>query len=227
VPRIDRADFWRRSVRCGQLTAGHGREPELRRGETVTAARGDRIRERILRAAREQLREAAGDALATALDALDARVRREASGTRDRRDRQADRMREMIERDRALANAARVERASRPASPAPASAPTPAPAASTEERAGAAAEPPAPAPTPAPASPVATPPAAVVCNEPIRTRSMAKLLASQGYAERALTIYAFLIARDGSDTSLETEAAAVREAALRAADTASSSANPS
>jgi hypothetical protein len=193
----------------------------------VTAARGDRIRERILRAAREQLREAAGDALATALDALDTRVRGEASGTRDRRGRQVDRMREMIERDRALANAARVERASRPASPAPP--PIPAPAASTNERASRAPEPAAPAPNcapAAPAKPAASSPPAVVCNEPIRTRSMAKLLASQGYAERALTIYAYLIAQNGSDPSLQAEAAAVREAQLRDANEPASAASP-
>ena len=49
-----------------------------------------------------------------------------------------------------------------------------------------------------------------VCDEPIRTRSMARLLASQGHHQRALSIYAALLASNGSDTALQAEAAALR-----------------
>jgi hypothetical protein len=46
--------------------------------------------------------------------------------------------------------------------------------------------------------------------EPIRTRSMAQLLAAQGHRERALAIYEELIAQDSTDRALEREAAALR-----------------
>jgi hypothetical protein len=46
--------------------------------------------------------------------------------------------------------------------------------------------------------------------EPIRTRSMAQLLAGQGHRERALAIYEQLIAQDSTDRTLEREAAALR-----------------
>jgi len=46
--------------------------------------------------------------------------------------------------------------------------------------------------------------------EPIRTRSMAQLLAAQGHRERALAIYEELIAQDSTDRTLEREAAALR-----------------
>lgn len=46
--------------------------------------------------------------------------------------------------------------------------------------------------------------------EPIRTRSMAQLLAAQGHRERALAIYEELIAQDSTDKTLEREAAALR-----------------
>ncbi|MDB4991490.1 MAG: hypothetical protein JWN04_6668 [Myxococcaceae bacterium] len=48
--------------------------------------------------------------------------------------------------------------------------------------------------------------------EPIRTRTMARLLASHGYTVRALSIYDYLIARDPSDVSLRVEAASLRAA---------------
>jgi hypothetical protein len=47
--------------------------------------------------------------------------------------------------------------------------------------------------------------------EPIRTRSMARLLASQGHRERALAIYEELLARDSTDARLQAEAEAVRD----------------
>jgi hypothetical protein len=46
--------------------------------------------------------------------------------------------------------------------------------------------------------------------EPIRTRSMAQLLAAQGHRERALAIYEELIGRNSADRSLEREAASLR-----------------
>jgi hypothetical protein len=47
----------------------------------------------------------------------------------------------------------------------------------------------------------------------IRTRTMARLLASQGYLARALSIYDELVARDAEDASLRAEAEAVRRKA--------------
>jgi len=49
-----------------------------------------------------------------------------------------------------------------------------------------------------------------VCTEPIRTVTMARLLASQGYAPRALTIYAALLRQTPDDAALASEAAALR-----------------
>jgi hypothetical protein len=46
--------------------------------------------------------------------------------------------------------------------------------------------------------------------EPIRTRSMAQLLAAQGHAERALAIYEELLAQNSDDAVLLREAAALR-----------------
>lgn len=46
--------------------------------------------------------------------------------------------------------------------------------------------------------------------EPIRTHSMARLLAAQGHRERALAIYEELIAKDDTDPALEREAAGLR-----------------
>lgn len=47
--------------------------------------------------------------------------------------------------------------------------------------------------------------------EPIRTHSMARLLAVQGHRERALAIYAELLAQNSEDEALRREAQAVRE----------------
>ena len=46
--------------------------------------------------------------------------------------------------------------------------------------------------------------------EPIRTRTMARLLAAQGHKSRALSIYDELIAADASDATLVAEAASLR-----------------
>jgi hypothetical protein len=51
----------------------------------------------------------------------------------------------------------------------------------------------------------------VICDEPIRTRSMARLLASQGHHQRALSIYDALLAAGASDPLLEAEATALRD----------------
>jgi hypothetical protein len=110
-----------------------------------------------------------------------------------------------------------------PASIAPASVP-PAPATPTL----AAPQPPVappPAPTPAPSLPPPPVAAAVprapeapsdvvsAADEPIRTRSMARLLASQGHPARALAIYDWLLAANASDDSLRAEAEALRSTA--------------
>jgi hypothetical protein len=55
------------------------------------------------------------------------------------------------------------------------------------------------------------------CDEPIRTRSMARLLASQGQHDRALAIYEALVAANGGDTALLAELEAVRQLALAGA----------
>lgn len=49
------------------------------------------------------------------------------------------------------------------------------------------------------------------CDEPIRTRSMARLLASQGQHDRALAIYEALVAVDNADPALRAELEAVRQ----------------
>jgi hypothetical protein len=46
--------------------------------------------------------------------------------------------------------------------------------------------------------------------EPIRTRSMARLLVTQGHRERALAIYEELLGRNSTDEALRDELAAVR-----------------
>ena len=133
---------------------------------------------------RAQLRGLASDAIADALETLESRVLGgPARGGRAGRERQLARTREVLERDRALASATLSEEVPRPSPP---------PAAAIG------------------ASNTALD--AIVCDEPIRTRSMAQLLAAQGHPERALSIYAYLLARDGSNPALHAEAAALREA---------------
>lgn len=53
------------------------------------------------------------------------------------------------------------------------------------------------------------------CNEPIRTRTMAKLLAAQGHGDRALGIYLYLRALEGPDSALEAAIAALLPAPSR------------
>ena len=80
---------------------------------------------------------------------------------------------------------------------------------------------PYPSPAIAPAPAIARPPAAapvghadddVACDEPIRTRSMARLLAKQGHPKRALAIIEYLLARSEADAELRAEAEALRAA---------------
>lgn len=97
-----------------------------------------------------------------------------------------------------------------PPPPRPATAPPPLPAPSAA----------APPPPPAPAEPAPPPIAAALApaddgdagEEPIRTRSMARLLAGQGHRARALKIYDALLAADASDEALRAEADALRRA---------------
>jgi hypothetical protein len=167
-------------------TSKLGSERPRRAGETGG------VRERVLQAIGAQLRETAGQALTSALEALEGHepskgaMRSQASGGRQA----SQRMRELLERDRALASAEAAAPVFAPAPKAPA----------------------------APAAPASKPAVtAVDCDEPIRTRSMAKLLAAQGYFERALSIYAYLLAQDAGNAALIAEADALREAQARAA----------
>jgi hypothetical protein len=73
-------------------------------------------------------------------------------------------------------------------------------------------------PPPPMSTPTAKPPPAddVVASEPIRTRTMAGLLAAQGHDERALAIYDDLLARGSTDPDVAREADAIRRRATRA-----------
>jgi hypothetical protein len=95
---------------------------------------------------------------------------------------QAERLREVLDRDRALVTAGPPRGSERvePTAPSPAAAIAP-----------------------------AAPPAAV-CDEPIRTRTMARLLATQGHRARALSIYEHLLAHGDSDPCLRSEAELLR-----------------
>lgn len=131
-----------------------------------------------------KLSEAAEDLVAGALGRLEARLRRSAGPMRS-----LERVREILERDRALTFAGP-------------------PAAARAQPAHA---------EPVDAAPVTTAraggddaPAPVLCEEPIRTRTMARLLAAQGHVERALSIYAHLLRQSPGDSALLEEAAAAR-----------------
>jgi hypothetical protein len=72
------------------------------------------------------------------------------------------------------------------------------------------------APSPAVEAPIASPTSLAgprtrtFFEEPIRTRSMARLLAAQGHRERALVIYEELLSRNSADAPLLAEATSVR-----------------
>lgn len=148
----------------------------------------------MLVAARTQLRKIADEVLETTFDTLESRIiqARSAKACVDG-GRQISRTREVLERDRALASCA-----------APAALPI-APAVAPAAPAAVAVPPPAPPP------PAVVPPA-VVCDEPIRTRTMAQLLAAQGHPDRALSIYRYLFARDPGNASLHAEITALEAA---------------
>jgi hypothetical protein len=105
-------------------------------------------------------------------------------------DLQTERLREILDRDRALVMAGPPRHSER------------------SEQAPAPAE--AAVPTPATLPTAAALPA---CDEPIRTRTMARLLAAQGHRARALSIYEDLIARGDADPGLRAEAALLRSQA--------------
>jgi len=138
-----------------------------------------------------QLREAAEGLVADALGRLEGRLRGAAGATRS-----VERMREVLERDRALAFANQaaaplVRSSESPAQAEPTPAPLSAPVGAHETGTGAAPEP-------------------DVCNEPIRTRTFAQLLATQGHVQRALAIYAYLLEKKPDDAALMAEATALR-----------------
>jgi hypothetical protein len=135
------------------------------------------------------------------------------------REAHADRMREVLERDRAMVEALPPEPAPAPEQPPPFEiALTPIVSLSMPSNGEVTSETVAPREAPeaeleeAEVTPVAVAPSRkkAACKEPIRTRTMAKLLLSQGHAERALSIYDALIADGANDPVLLAEADALR-----------------
>jgi hypothetical protein len=164
-----------------------------------------------------------GDALEGVLSglvALEARVQLNPllatlSGARAQGEAQSSRLREVLDRDRALVAAGAALRvAPRPVEP---------PDAERElVSVAAAASPPEPKPSPPPPNHSAAVGGVeargsaheqdhepVTCDEPIRTRTMARLLAAQGHKQRALSIYNVLLASD-HDPELRAEAERLR-----------------
>lgn len=134
-----------------------------------------------MRAARAQLRQVASDVLDQALHRLEGRPSgksKKGEVSAGSRAKTLDRMREVLERDRAVV----VSTLNAAASPAL-------------------------APTPLPVEPPAT-----VWEEPIRTRTLAKLLAMQGYQERALGMYEWLLVQEPDDELLRGEISRLRGA---------------
>lgn len=106
--------------------------------------------------------------------------------------------------------------------PSPDSEPAPSPEPETETRAEAPPQPElrtSPEPDPAPGAASSRPPAGVFANngglfeEPIPTRTMARILAEQGHFKRSLAIYARLLDEEPDDGDLVAEVNAVREEA--------------
>lgn len=136
------------------------------------SARPSVLGQHVLRAARAQLRQVATEVLDSALQHLDNRALKASrsaarTGKNQTRAPTTERMREVLERDRAVTQAS----------------PTTAPRAA--ER-------------------------AAVVDEPIRTRTLATLLAAQGYRERALAMYEWLAEQNPSDETLRAEAVSLR-----------------
>lgn len=134
----------------------------------------------VLKRARAQLKHAVGDALSGSWDAL--------QGARPKRgaERAHQRLLEVVERDRAL-KAAVADAAPRRAEPAQA---RPAASPASEPDSGRAEQ--------------------TVTYEPIRTRTLARLLEAQGYKKRALAIYESLLAEAPEDEALQAEVQRLR-----------------
>jgi hypothetical protein len=135
------------------------------------------------------------------------------------REAHAGRMREVLERDRAMVEALPPAAVPAPSQPPPFEiALTPIAMRSLPRNGEVTSETSAPQQAPGPeleeaeVTPVAARPSRTKakCSEPIRTRTMAKLLLSQGHADRALSIYDALIADGASDPVLLAEADALR-----------------
>lgn len=161
------------------------------------------VRAQVLVAAGARLRKVADEALAlaSALETVETRVAiaRAAFGQPDG-GRHVERTRAVLERDRAL----RASSATKTAAPA---------ARKAEARSK-----PASAPPPPPPVQLTAIVEGVQCDEPIRTRSMAKLLAAQGHPDRALAILRYLLALNPDDTALQAEISALQASADPKAD---------
>lgn len=138
--------------------------------------------------ARALLGQAVGGVLSAPIAALEARIARNPwiaalNSIHGPSAAQAGRLREVLDRDRALLAAQPVEPVELPAPPVLSQAALPLPAAAN------------------------TP---LSCEEPIRTRTMARLLAAQGHPARALAIYEYLLVQGNGDASLRAEAEQLR-----------------
>jgi hypothetical protein len=161
------------------------------------------------------LRQAVGNALTGSLGSLGERLNTNTWFAKDEATRATphmNRLREVLDRDRALiaANPELNDPEPRSANTKVAAVVAPAaPVAETE-----AAFRPLPPPAASAKLPESVPvaPAVMICQEPIRTRTMARLLAAQGHPQRALSIYDYLLARPEADESLRREAEALRSA---------------
>ena len=168
------------------------------------SARGLSHFERAIERARMQLTQAVSVALSDGLEALGDRLqgtRRSSSSLLGQVGAAAEvhghRLREVIERDRALIASSPL---AEEAAPAPAAVTT-APELDVSLELD--------VPFVASAAAVA-PPAVQICDEPIRTRTMAKLLGGQGPRARALSIYDHLLAKSPLDEALRAEAESLR-----------------
>jgi hypothetical protein len=146
--------------------------------------RGESQATRLRRRARSYLGQGVGSALAGTLGALGERLGQSLGGREEARVGK-QRLEEVLERDRAQCGIAR--------EPAPSAPPQSAPAASSKA-----------------AQSARERDEDLGGVEPIRTRTMARLLGEQGYTKRALAIYDELIAREPGDASLREAAARLR-----------------
>ncbi len=237
---LSRIDAWTREMLEGEARRRGIRSPEFRtRGDLIRLILrhqyGDRFnagRDRIakgrrnLAQARELLGAAVGAALASLPEPFESlmRLRRRPLPRQPRPEVPSP---PRVPTERATAPAEPRQGADEPAvrGVAPGAAPQPAPQPAIDgprEQAVAAetvtTQPPAPQPaetltTQPPAGAAARrsgPTTRTFVEEPIRTRSMARLLAAQGHRERALAIYEELLGQNSEDPGLRDEAAAMR-----------------